>query len=268
MTGKRLGPPKQIGALDCTGCTPRNRPLCRRRSKEGEPAGHPHRRAPLQHAGLLRRPDRRDAQHRLAGRERGPVHQLLRHHARLLAVASRASSPGATRRTRRWSPTTFRWTTTSSPSPRSCAASGYATGYAGKWHLDGSGKPQWAPERQFGFADNRFMFNRGHWKKMEDTPDGPRVAARNAQGPAELRRRGGRREVVHHRLAGRQGDRVHPSEPRQAVLLHGEHPRPARAEHGARRRTTRCTPTSKCPSRRRFTRRPSRRPSGRQRRRA
>ena len=56
---------------------------------------------------------------------------------------------------------------------------GYTTGYAGKWHLDGTGKPQWAPLRKFGFEDNRYMFNRGHWKKMEDTPDGPRVAARN-----------------------------------------------------------------------------------------
>jgi arylsulfatase A-like enzyme len=56
---------------------------------------------------------------------------------------------------------------------------GYATGYAGKWHIDGTGKPQWAPLRKFGFEDNRYMFNRGHWKKMEDTPDGPRVAARN-----------------------------------------------------------------------------------------
>ncbi len=59
---------------------------------------------------------------------------------------------------------------------------GYATGYAGKWHLDGAGKPQWGPERQFGFSENEFMFNRGHWKKMEDTPEGPRVAARNAKG--------------------------------------------------------------------------------------
>ncbi|HUT92809.1 MAG TPA: sulfatase [Thermoguttaceae bacterium] len=58
---------------------------------------------------------------------------------------------------------------------------GYATGYAGKWHLDGQGKPQWAPERKFGFEDNRYLFNRGHWKKMEDTPAGPRVAARNAK---------------------------------------------------------------------------------------
>ena len=59
---------------------------------------------------------------------------------------------------------------------------GYSTGYAGKWHLDGTGKPQWAPKRNFGFADNRFMFNRGHWKKLQDTPAGPRVAARNNKG--------------------------------------------------------------------------------------
>lgn len=59
---------------------------------------------------------------------------------------------------------------------------GYATGYAGKWHLDGDGKPQWAPKRHFGFEDNRFMFNRGHWKKLEDTPEGPRVGGRNQKG--------------------------------------------------------------------------------------
>ena len=59
---------------------------------------------------------------------------------------------------------------------------GYATGYTGKWHLDGGGKPQWAPERQFGFADNRYMFNRGHWKQLEETADGPRVKARGRGG--------------------------------------------------------------------------------------
>jgi uncharacterized sulfatase len=56
---------------------------------------------------------------------------------------------------------------------------GYATGYAGKWHLDGTGKPQWAPKRKFGFEDNRYMFNRGHWKQLEDTPKGPAVATRD-----------------------------------------------------------------------------------------
>ncbi|MBD3672398.1 MAG: sulfatase [Planctomycetaceae bacterium] len=59
---------------------------------------------------------------------------------------------------------------------------GYATGFAGKWHLDGSGKPQWAPERKFGFEDNRFMYNRGHWKRLVDTEDGPRVGAKNKKG--------------------------------------------------------------------------------------
>ncbi|MBA4148041.1 MAG: sulfatase-like hydrolase/transferase [Verrucomicrobia bacterium] len=58
---------------------------------------------------------------------------------------------------------------------------GYSTGYAGKWHLDGEGKPAWAP-RSFGFVDNRYMFNRGHWKKLEKTTDGPRVSATNSKG--------------------------------------------------------------------------------------
>jgi arylsulfatase A-like enzyme len=60
--------------------------------------------------------------------------------------------------------------------------SGYATGYAGKWHLNGKIKPDWAPEPRFGFADNRFMFNRGHWKKLEDGPTGPRVGGRDSNG--------------------------------------------------------------------------------------
>lgn len=54
---------------------------------------------------------------------------------------------------------------------------GYATGYAGKWHLDGDGKPQWAPKRKFGWEDNRFMFNRGHWKMFADGPNGPQVGS-------------------------------------------------------------------------------------------
>ena len=59
---------------------------------------------------------------------------------------------------------------------------GYATGYAGKWHLDGHAKPGWAPARKFGFEDNRYMFNRGHWKQLEDTPSGPAVKARTKNG--------------------------------------------------------------------------------------
>jgi arylsulfatase A-like enzyme len=59
---------------------------------------------------------------------------------------------------------------------------GYSTGYAGKWHLDGPGKPQWEPQRRFGFDDNRYMFNRGHWKKLVETAEGPQVGGTNAKG--------------------------------------------------------------------------------------
>jgi arylsulfatase A-like enzyme len=59
---------------------------------------------------------------------------------------------------------------------------GYATGYAGKWHLDGPAKPGWAPQRKFGFEDNRYLFNRGHWKKLGEDKDGPKVAATDKQG--------------------------------------------------------------------------------------
>jgi arylsulfatase A-like enzyme len=59
---------------------------------------------------------------------------------------------------------------------------GYATGYAGKWHLDGDGRPQFAPTRKFGWDDNRYMFNRGHWKKLIEDEKGPRVGPTNAQG--------------------------------------------------------------------------------------
>ncbi len=74
---------------------------------------------------------------------------------------------------------------------------GYATGYAGKWHLAGmqseilrtmtekAGKPAkniysfpefyngWVPPEQgMGFADNRFMWDTGHWKKIVSNPSG------------------------------------------------------------------------------------------------
>ncbi|MCB1207224.1 MAG: sulfatase [Verrucomicrobiae bacterium] len=59
---------------------------------------------------------------------------------------------------------------------------GYDTGYAGKWHLDGPEKPGWAPTRKFGFEDNRYQFNRGHWKKLGEDQSGPRVVSVNAKG--------------------------------------------------------------------------------------
>jgi len=46
---------------------------------------------------------------------------------------------------------------------------GYYTGYVGKWHLDGNEKPGWNPnsDRSFGFTENEWRYNRGHWKFFE-----------------------------------------------------------------------------------------------------
>ncbi len=56
--------------------------------------------------------------------------------------------------------------------------SGYKTGYAGKWHLNGDAKPGWIkPDESRGFDDCQFMFNRGHWKKIEVIDGEPQVSA-------------------------------------------------------------------------------------------
>jgi uncharacterized sulfatase len=49
---------------------------------------------------------------------------------------------------------------------------GYSTGYAGKWHLSGNEKPGWQPKYNYGFTDNRYMFNRGHWKVLDIKENG------------------------------------------------------------------------------------------------
>jgi len=52
---------------------------------------------------------------------------------------------------------------------------GYQTAYIGKWHLSGAAKPGWAPP-SFGWQDNRYMFNRGHYKKLtESAEEGPKA---------------------------------------------------------------------------------------------
>ncbi len=52
----------------------------------------------------------------------------------------------------------------------------YDTGYAGKWHLDGTPKPGWmTPDRSMGFTDCQYMFNRGHWKKITEPADQDRA---------------------------------------------------------------------------------------------
>ena len=58
---------------------------------------------------------------------------------------------------------------------------GYATGYAGKWHLDGNAKPGWEPPRDFGFEDNRYMFNRGHWKLANMVDGKPEVGMKDGK---------------------------------------------------------------------------------------
>jgi len=60
---------------------------------------------------------------------------------------------------------------------------GYTTGYCGKWHLSGNDRPGWEPKPNYGFQDNRYMFNRGHWKKLGfDSDDQPCVAALDQKG--------------------------------------------------------------------------------------
>ena len=45
----------------------------------------------------------------------------------------------------------------------------YYTGYFGKWHLNGKSRPGWGNnERQFGFEENQYQYNRGHWKFFDE----------------------------------------------------------------------------------------------------
>ncbi|WP_282135720.1 sulfatase family protein [Seonamhaeicola maritimus] len=55
---------------------------------------------------------------------------------------------------------------------------GYATSYLGKWHLDGDAKPGFSPERQFGFSNNKYMFNRGHWKLLDEVDGKPKLVGK------------------------------------------------------------------------------------------
>ena len=47
----------------------------------------------------------------------------------------------------------------------------YKTAYFGKWHMDGREKPGWSTlnsTRRFGFEHTKYMFNRGHWKFLDE----------------------------------------------------------------------------------------------------
>ncbi len=59
---------------------------------------------------------------------------------------------------------------------------GYRTGFVGKWHLGGEGKPEWSPRIDGGFEHKTFMFNRGHWKKFTLDENGPAVGAKDKNG--------------------------------------------------------------------------------------
>lgn len=61
---------------------------------------------------------------------------------------------------------------------------GYRTAFIGKWHLGGTGKPEWAPAVDGGFQFKKFMFNRGHWKKFDIVDNKPIVAARQSDNPS------------------------------------------------------------------------------------
>jgi arylsulfatase A-like enzyme len=63
------------------------------------------------------------------------------------------------------------------------SAEGYRTGYVGKWHLGGEGKPEWAPKVDGGFQFKKFMFNRGHWKKFVMENGEPAVGSRQNGEP-------------------------------------------------------------------------------------
>jgi len=45
----------------------------------------------------------------------------------------------------------------------------YHTGYIGKFHLNGEDKPGWGNEtRKFGFIENKYLYNQGHWKWLDE----------------------------------------------------------------------------------------------------
>lgn len=60
---------------------------------------------------------------------------------------------------------------------------GYRTGFFGKWHLGGNGKPEWEPKVDGGFQFKKYMFNRGHWKKFALVEGKPAVGSQKNGKP-------------------------------------------------------------------------------------
>lgn len=55
--------------------------------------------------------------------------------------------------------------------PKSFNVAGYSTCMIGKAHICGKDNPGWVTDLNYGWTDHRYMFNRGHWKCMQDNPD-------------------------------------------------------------------------------------------------
>jgi arylsulfatase A-like enzyme len=111
---------------------------------------------------------------------------------------------------------------------------GYRTGYAGKWHLDGEAKPGFAPARKFGWEDNRYMFNRGHYKKLVEDDRGPRVGPVDAKGvPTYALDGADAKTFTTDFLADRTIDFIR-RHARRPLLLARELPRSPRPQHRAR----------------------------------
>lgn len=66
----------------------------------------------------------------------------------------------------------------------------YVTSYLGKWHLDGELDPGWGDNgRPFGFDDNKYRFNRGHFKYVDEVNGemmGYKIDAEGSFTPTEL----------------------------------------------------------------------------------
>jgi arylsulfatase A-like enzyme len=66
----------------------------------------------------------------------------------------------------------------------------YNTAYFGKWHLNGKKKPAWGEDSNFydfGFKDIKHLFNKGHWKFIEEQQNGKMQAYTYADGKRKFK---------------------------------------------------------------------------------
>ena len=110
---------------------------------------------------------------------------------------------------------------------------GYRTTFIGKWHLGGTGKPEWSPKVDGGFQFKEFMYNRGHWKKFEIVDGKPRVASRRNGNPNYDVGGADSQSFSTDWLTDR-GDRLHHRSRREETVLYRDQlSRSARPQHGS-----------------------------------